>query len=79
METDAVGGAMRLFRRTARPLATDPVAPDFGVQVVLRKGDKIVRRDARGAISITQVTEDRVELADIGAIGPPPVPPRRRR
>ncbi|RPH80963.1 MAG: hypothetical protein EHM88_11890, partial [Candidatus Rokuibacteriota bacterium] len=55
---------MRLLRRTARPSATDRVAPEFGVQVTLRKGDKIVRRDSRGAIHVTRVTEDRVELTD---------------
>lgn len=69
---------MRLFRRTASPPATDRVAPEFGVQVTLRKGDKIVRRDARGAIHVTRVTEDRVELADLGRIRPPaPRSPRR--
>lgn len=59
---------MRLFRRSARPTATDRVMPEFGVQVTLRKGDKIVRRDTRGAIHVTQVTEDRVELADLGCM-----------
>jgi hypothetical protein len=69
---------MRLFRRTARASSTDRVVPEFGVQVMLRKGDKIVRRDAHGAIRITQVTEDRVELTDLGRIGAPPTKPRRR-
>ena len=59
---------MRLLRRTARPSATDRVAPEFGVQVTLRKGDKIVRRDSRGAIHVTRVTEDRVELTDLGRV-----------
>jgi hypothetical protein len=68
---------MRLLRRTARPLATDRVAPEVGVQVTLRKGDKIVRRDARGAIHVTRVTEDRVELTDLGRVrAPAPEEPR---
>ena len=62
---------MRLLRRTARPSATDRVAPELGVRVTLRKGDKIVRRDARGAIHVTRVTEDRVELTDLGRVRAP--------
>lgn len=58
-----------LFKRAARPPAPVHVAPEFGVQVTLRKGDKIVRRDARGVIHIRRVTEQCVELAQIG--GPP--------
>ena len=69
---------MKLFRRTVRPSRTVPVDPEFGVQVTLRKGDKIVRRDARGAIRVTLVTEERVEMADLGQMAaPPPKPPRR--
>jgi hypothetical protein len=62
---------MRLFRRTAQPSATDRVAPEFGVQVTLRKGDKIVRRDSRGAIHVTRLTEDRVELTDLRRVRAP--------
>jgi len=69
---------MRLFRRAMRQPVTERVAPEFGVQVMLRKGDKIVRRDARGVICITHVTEDRVELTDLGRIAAPPAKPRRR-
>ncbi|HXD96341.1 MAG TPA: hypothetical protein VN646_07350 [Candidatus Acidoferrum sp.] len=69
---------MRLFRRTARPSKTVPVDPEFGVQVTLRRGDKIVRRDARGAIRVTRVTEECVELADLGQMAAPPPRPRRR-
>jgi hypothetical protein len=69
---------MRLFRRTTRPSPPERVAPEFGVQVTLRKGDKVVRRDARGAIHITRVTEERVELNDLGRpSAPPPRGPRR--
>jgi hypothetical protein len=69
---------MRLFRRTARPSKTVPVDPEFGVQVTLRRGDKIVRRDASGAIQVTQVTEECVELADLGRMGSPPTKVPRR-
>jgi hypothetical protein len=69
---------MKLFKRTARPAADVPVDPEFGVQVTLRKGDKIVRRDAHGAIQVTQVTEECVELTDLGRMAPPPPPPPRR-
>jgi len=66
-----------LFKRAVRqPSPPISVPPEFGVQVVLRKGDKIVRRDARGAIHVRRVTEECVELADIG--GPPPASKPRR-
>lgn len=63
---------MRLFRRPPRRAAAIPVAPEFGVRLTLRKGDRIVRRDARGAIRVTRVTEDRVEVTDVCRAGPPP-------
>ncbi|HEX9822463.1 MAG TPA: hypothetical protein VGD07_22925 [Methylomirabilota bacterium] len=61
---------MRLFRRSSRP-APAPVTPEFGVRLTLRKGDRVVRRDARGAIHVTRVTEDRVEVTDVCRAGPP--------
>ena len=33
--------------------------PEFGLRLILRKGDKIVRRDAGGRIEILRVTGDR--------------------
>jgi hypothetical protein len=62
---------MRLFRRSVRPSGTVPVDPEFGVQVTLRKGDKIVRRDARGAIRVTLVTEECVEMGSLGQMNTP--------
>jgi hypothetical protein len=56
-----------LFKRSARQPLPAHVAPEFGVQVTLRKGDKIVLRDARGVIHIRRVTEQCVELADLGS------------
>ncbi|HEU5323965.1 MAG TPA: hypothetical protein VFX28_24400 [Methylomirabilota bacterium] len=57
-----------LFKRGSRQPLPAHVAPEFGVQVTLRKGDKIVRRDARGVIHIRRVTEQCVELAHIGSL-----------
>ena len=59
---------MRLFRRTSRRAAAAEVAPEFGVRITLRKGDKVVRRDARGAIHVVQVTEDRVDVSDVHVV-----------
>ena len=59
---------MRLFRRTSRRAATPAVAPEFGVRLTLRKGDKDVRRDARGAIHVVEVTEDRVDVSDVHVV-----------
>jgi hypothetical protein len=56
---------MRLFRRTSRRAAAPEVAPEFGVRVTLRKGDKIVSRDARGVIHVVQVTEEHVDMRDV--------------
>jgi hypothetical protein len=54
---------MRLFRRrTSRRAVTTEVTPEFGVRVTLRRGDKIVRRDARGAIQVEQVTAEHLDL-----------------
>jgi hypothetical protein len=58
---------MRLFRRRPRPPVAAPVAPEFGVRLTLRRGDRVVRRDARGAIHVTRVTEERVEITDLCA------------
>jgi hypothetical protein len=67
---------MRLFKRPPRRAPAIPVEPEFGVRLTLRKGDRVVRRDARGAIHITRVIEDRVEMTDVCRAGPPA--PRER-
>ena len=61
---------MRLFRRTSRPAVAVEVAPEFGVRLTLRKGDKIVRRDAHGAIQVTRVTEEHVDVRQVSAARP---------
>jgi hypothetical protein len=63
---------MRLFKRVARPVQVSRDTPEFGVRLALRRGDRIVRRDARGAIQITRVTEDRVEVTDVCRTTRPP-------
>ena len=62
---------MRLFRRTSRraPVSSE-LAPEFGVRITLRKGDKIVRRDSRGAIHVVEVTEEQVDVRDVHAARP---------
>jgi hypothetical protein len=62
---------MKLFRRRSQPPAAVPVAPEFGVRVTLRKGDRVVRRDARGVIHVTRVTEERVEVTDVCKVDAP--------
>jgi hypothetical protein len=63
---------MRLFRRAPRQSVPAQIAPEFGVHVTLRRGDKIVHRDARGVIRITRISEERVHLTDLGVPGPDP-------
>ena len=46
---------LRLFRRQ---LPSPKPQPEFGVRLTLKKGDKIVSRDARGEIRMTRVGED---------------------
>jgi hypothetical protein len=51
----------RLLARWPRTLR--PALPEgFGVQVRLRKGDKIVRRDAHGHVQIVRVTVESVVM-----------------
>ena len=51
----------KLLRRFRQPTAAPPVLPEFGVRVTLRKGDKLVGRDAHGVIHVTRVGEDHVD------------------
>jgi hypothetical protein len=60
---------MRLFRRSPQP-PPPQLTPEFGIHVTLRRGDKIVRRDARGAIRVTCITEECVQLTDVGRPAP---------
>ena len=65
------GNTMRLFRRTSRKAAAAlQLTPEFGVRVTLRKGDKIVRRDARGIIHVVQITEERVDMSHVQTARP---------
>jgi hypothetical protein len=49
---------LRLFRRQLPSPKPPPEFPEFGVRLTLKKGDKIVSRDARGEIRMTRVGED---------------------
>ena len=62
---------MKLFRRSSRRPPPALVTPEFGIRLTLHKGDRIVRRDARGAIRVTRVTTDRMEITDVCRAGPP--------
>ena len=44
--------------RRSRSKGFPPMLPEFGVRVVLRKGDKVVRRGADGRVVILRVTVD---------------------
>jgi hypothetical protein len=66
---------LRLFRRAPLPVLT-PALPEFGVRVTLRRGDKIVRRDAHGAIVISSVCEERTDATEI--LGTPVMAARDR-
>ena len=62
---------MRLFRRPSRRSPPVLEAPEFGIRLTLRTGDRIVRRDARGAIRVTRVTTDHLEITDVCRGGSP--------
>jgi hypothetical protein len=53
---------VRLVRRRPEPPPRPSLlTPEFGIRVTLRKGDRIVRRDASGVIYITTVTTEEVD------------------
>jgi hypothetical protein len=68
---------MRWFNHPVHPVPASGNAPEFGVRLTLKCGDRIVHRDARGAIEITRVTEDRVEVTDVCRMTQPPKSGRR--
>ena len=45
-----------LLRVRRRRVTRVPVTPEFGVRVILRAGDKLVRRNADGEIEVTTIT-----------------------
>jgi hypothetical protein len=48
---------MTLFIRRPGSESTYPEPPEFGVRVVLREGDRIVRRTAAGEVSVVRVSD----------------------
>jgi hypothetical protein len=59
---------VRLMRRRTEPPRPSLLTPEFGVRVTLRKGDRVVRRNAAGVIYITTVTQEDVDSTAI--LGP---------
>jgi hypothetical protein len=57
---------VRFVRRRPEPPRPSWLTPEFGVRLTLRKGDRIVRRDADGAIYITTVTKEADSTAMLG-------------
>jgi hypothetical protein len=47
---------LRRLRRRTLPAPESP--PEFGVGMLLKKGDKVVSRDPRGAIHILTIHDD---------------------
>lgn len=56
---------MRLFRRKAQVTTPLPPSPEFGVRLLLKKGDKVVGRDARGEVCITCVSQERMDRQEV--------------
>jgi hypothetical protein len=50
---------LRRLRRRVLPAPDSP--PEFGVGMVLKKGDKVVSRDPQGAIHILTIHDDDTE------------------
>jgi hypothetical protein len=45
-----------IFGVRRRGVARVPITPEFGVRVLLREGDKLVRRNASGEVEVTTIT-----------------------
>jgi hypothetical protein len=52
-----------IFGARRRRVTRVPITPEFGVKVLLRVGDKIVRRNAKGEIEVMTVTRGGERLA----------------
>ena len=77
MSPEAGGGAASKPDADGPPsVASNPVRQALrGTD--LKRFNRSVRRDARGAIHVTRVTEDRVELSHLGPRTPASRPSRR--
>jgi len=45
-----------LLRVRRRGFTSVPIAPEFGIRVTLREGDKLVYRDPRGRVVVRTIT-----------------------
>jgi hypothetical protein len=50
--------AITLFRWRRRVTAV-AIVPEFGARIVLREGDKLVRRNAQGEVEVTTIARGR--------------------
>jgi hypothetical protein len=50
--------AIALFRRSRRGTRV-AIVPEFGARVILREGDKLVRRNAQGEVEVTTIVRGR--------------------
>jgi hypothetical protein len=48
--------ATAIFGKRRRRVRNVPITPEFGVRVVLRVGDRVVRRNAKGEIQVVTIT-----------------------
>jgi hypothetical protein len=48
--------ANAVFGARRRRVTHVPITPEFGVRVMLRAGDKIVRRNAKGEVVVMTIT-----------------------
>lgn len=48
--------ATAIFGARRRRVTRVPITPEFGVRVVLRVGDKVVRRNAKGEVETMTIT-----------------------
>jgi len=46
--------AITLFRRRRRVTGV-AIIPEFGARIILREGDKLVRRNAQGEVEVTTI------------------------
>lgn len=47
--------AIAIFRARRPRVTRVPILPEFGVRLVLREGDKLVRRNPHGEVEITTI------------------------
>jgi hypothetical protein len=69
---------LRIWRRR-RVIAPVPVLEDFGITVTLRRGDKVVQRDAYGNVQVVRIAADETRLDAPGLAGMTASPDQGKR